>query len=237
MVDSYHRGSQFLEAGERDEPNQLFLRHAAGAYRNLLARILEERAESQALRRGHPTDYLLSGLIRCGQCNRAYVGTTATGRSRTYSYYTCSTRYRYGTKECSADRLPRELLEAQVFDQLAEVYQDSELIAEALNQANLATDESREESERRLEALRQKRAGSQRAFDRYFAASRKEACLPLNVRRGSGRYTRGWIRLPPRRHLSADEPMGMTQALLPPRILRSGRKTFLACCWLVLRSS
>ncbi len=150
------------------------------------ARILEERAESQALRRGHPTDYLLSGLIRCGQCNRAYVGTTATGRSRTYSYYTCSTRYRYGTKECSADRLPRELLEDQVFDQLAEVYRDSELIADALDQARLATEQDRGESERRLEALRQERAGSQRALDRYFAAFEEGSLSPAQCKERIG---------------------------------------------------
>jgi len=30
------------------------------------ARILSDRGESQALRRGHPSDYLLSGVVRCG---------------------------------------------------------------------------------------------------------------------------------------------------------------------------
>jgi hypothetical protein len=28
------------------------------------------------------------------------IGTAATGRSRRYHYYTCSTRYRYGTRAC-----------------------------------------------------------------------------------------------------------------------------------------
>jgi site-specific DNA recombinase len=114
------------------------------------------------------------------------VGTTATGRSRTYSYYTCSTRYRYGTKHCSADRLPRELLEDQVFDQLAEVYQDSELIADALNQARLATEQERGETERRLEALGQERAGSQRALDRYFAAFEEGSLTPAQCKERIG---------------------------------------------------
>jgi site-specific DNA recombinase len=43
------------------------------------ARILEERGESQALRRGHPADYLLSGVVRCGLCDRAFIGTSAQG--------------------------------------------------------------------------------------------------------------------------------------------------------------
>ena len=56
-------------------------------------RILAERGESQALRRAHPTEYLLSGVIRCGRCRRAYVGTSARGRRGLYHYYVCSTRY------------------------------------------------------------------------------------------------------------------------------------------------
>lgn len=75
------------------------------------ARILRERGESQALKRGHASDYLLSGVVRCGRCERAYIGTSAKGRSRLYHYYTCSTRYRYGTSRCNADRLSREALE------------------------------------------------------------------------------------------------------------------------------
>lgn len=43
-------------------------------------RILRERGESQALKRGHAADYLLSGVVRCGPCGRAYIGTAATGR-------------------------------------------------------------------------------------------------------------------------------------------------------------
>jgi site-specific DNA recombinase len=54
--------------------------------------ILAERGESQALKRGHATEYLLSGLVRCGRCKRAYVGTSARGRNGFYHYYVCSKR-------------------------------------------------------------------------------------------------------------------------------------------------
>ena len=37
-------------------------------------------------------------LIRCPQCGRGYIGTAATGRSKTYRYYTCWSRARYGNK-------------------------------------------------------------------------------------------------------------------------------------------
>ena len=134
------------------------------------ARILSERGESQALKRGHASDYLLSGVVRCGRCERAFIGTSAKGRSRLYHYYTCSTRYRYGTSRCDADRLPREALEEAVIEQMAEVYQDSSLVADALAEDKAAERHIVAEAARRIATLRQELAGARRALDRYFAA-------------------------------------------------------------------
>src|SRR6266508_299154 len=64
--------------------------------------ILSERGDSQALKRAHPSDYMLSGVLRCGRCRKAYVGTAADGRKCRYRYYISSTRYRYGTRVCDA---------------------------------------------------------------------------------------------------------------------------------------
>ena len=76
--------------------------------------ILAEGGESHALRRGNPSDYILLGVLRCGLCGRAFIGTSAKGRSALYHYYACSTRYRYGTKQCDAERLPKAALEEAV---------------------------------------------------------------------------------------------------------------------------
>ncbi len=133
-------------------------------------RILTERSESQALRRGHPADYLLSGLIRCGQCGRAFIGTSAKGRSRLYHYYTCSTRYRYGTRNCSADRLPKNELEDAVLEQMIEIYRDSSLMTDALAQLETSGREERGTLDARIAGLRQEQAGARRSIDRYFAA-------------------------------------------------------------------
>src|SRR5918911_642249 len=137
-----------------------------------------ERHQSQALKRGHPADYLLSGVVRCGRCRRAFIGTSARGRSRLHHYYTCSTRCRYGVKECDADRLPRDDLEEVVPKQMVEVYADSDLIAEAL--AHAAIDEARAvaTTESRLGAIRQERAAAGRSIDRYFAAFEEGTMAP-----------------------------------------------------------
>jgi DNA invertase Pin-like site-specific DNA recombinase len=48
--------------------------------------LLRERGEDMALRRTNASDYLLSGLLRCGRCRRAYVGMSARGNGGTYHY-------------------------------------------------------------------------------------------------------------------------------------------------------
>ncbi|MGH2753359.1 MAG: recombinase family protein [Actinomycetota bacterium] len=133
-------------------------------------RILRERGDSQALKRAHPADYLLSGVVRCGQCGRAFIGTSAKGRSKRYHYYTCSTRYRYGTRTCGADRLPKDELEEAVLEQMVELYRDSGLIADALAQLQDSERDERQLVEARVAALRQEQAGARRSMDRYFAA-------------------------------------------------------------------
>jgi hypothetical protein len=66
--------------------------------------------------------------VRCHHCGRAYVGTSAHGRNGRYTYYACSTRYKYGPTKCNGDRLPKDRLEAAVLAQLAELYRDGHLI-------------------------------------------------------------------------------------------------------------
>ena len=68
-------------------------------------RLLRERGDDMALRRSNPGDYLLSGLLRCGRCKRAYVGMSAKGNGGTYHYYACSGRQKLGPKGCDGERI------------------------------------------------------------------------------------------------------------------------------------
>src|SRR5215211_3174525 len=143
-------------------------------------RILAERGESQALRRAHPTEYLLSGVIRCGRCRRAYVGTSARGRKGLYHYYVCSTRYRYGTEHCAGDRLPKDALEEAVIEQMQDVYSDTPLIEQALADAAAEDGEPAEDAVRRLAGVRHEVAGARRSLDRYFAAFKEGSLSPAD---------------------------------------------------------
>ena len=54
--------------------------------------LLTQRGHDLSLRRGNRSDFLLSGVIRCGRCKRAYVGMSARGNGGVYHYYACSGR-------------------------------------------------------------------------------------------------------------------------------------------------
>jgi site-specific DNA recombinase len=55
-------------------------------------------------------EFLLSGLLRCGRCRRAYVGMSAKGNGGTYHYYACSGRQKLGRKVCDGERLSKDKL-------------------------------------------------------------------------------------------------------------------------------
>jgi site-specific DNA recombinase len=112
----------------------------------------------------------LSGRIRCGRCGQAYVGTTAHGRNGRYTYYTCFTRARYGTKQCANDRLPAERLEQAVTRRLWKVLDDHELIDRAITQAYERATRIDEKQQSELAGVQDKLAETRAVMDRYFRA-------------------------------------------------------------------
>ncbi|MGM7644438.1 zinc ribbon domain-containing protein [Nocardia sp. JW2] len=64
--------------------------------------VLDARGESHAHRAANSSDYLLTGRLRGPRCGRAMIGTRATGRSRSYRYYTCFNRARYDSDKCAS---------------------------------------------------------------------------------------------------------------------------------------
>ena len=133
-------------------------------------RLLRERGEDMALRRSNPGDYLLTGLIRCGRCRRAYVGMSARGNGGTYHYYACTGRQKLGRAGCDGERIPRDKLEAAVLAQLATLYRDGALIRTALEEAAAKQQAGRPALEERRRALAEEIRRGERALDRYYQA-------------------------------------------------------------------
>jgi site-specific DNA recombinase len=132
--------------------------------------ILRERGADISRRRGNAPDFLLSGVVRCEHCGKAYAGMSARGNGGRYEYYACSGRQKHGPKACRNERLPRHKLEHAVFEQLAALYRDGDLVAEALAKAEQEAERTRPEIEQRLASIGAAIARAEHALERYYEA-------------------------------------------------------------------
>ncbi|MEX0817472.1 MAG: recombinase family protein, partial [Gaiellales bacterium] len=133
-------------------------------------RILRERGEDVSRRRGNPSDFLLSGVVRCGRCGRAYVGMSARGNGGLYHYYACTGRQKYGPTVCEGERLRRDHLEQAVIAQLVALYREGELVRAAVTKAAEEAKRRRPKLDEQLAAVRTEIAKLERARVRYFDA-------------------------------------------------------------------
>jgi DNA invertase Pin-like site-specific DNA recombinase len=83
------------------------------------------------------SQYLLTGLLRCGSCGGAMTSASTYRRGREYRYYRCTTRDKKGRSACSARPLAGGAIEAFVVDRIRESAQ-AEGFAEEV-QAQLAS--------------------------------------------------------------------------------------------------
>jgi site-specific DNA recombinase len=129
--------------------------------------LLKERGEDWALRASNRADFLLTGLVRCERCRRAYVGMSAKGNGGTYHYYACSGRQKLGRKGCDGERLPKDKLETAILDQLTGLYRHGGLIRDAIEQAAENNDTDRAQLAEQRASLAKEIARAERAIERY----------------------------------------------------------------------
>jgi site-specific DNA recombinase len=128
--------------------------------------LLKERGEDMTHRAAR-AEFLLSGLLRCGCCRRAYVGMSAKGNGGTYHYYACSGRQKLGRKGCDGERLPKDKLEAAILHQLTGLYRDGSLIRKAIEQAAASSHTNRATLTEQRTSLAKEIARAERAIERY----------------------------------------------------------------------
>ncbi|HWC82121.1 MAG TPA: recombinase family protein [Pseudonocardiaceae bacterium] len=137
----------------------------------LAEKILAARGEEHSRRASNASEYLFTGKLHCPECGKAMIGTAATGRSRTYRYYTCFTRARYGTQECSAPRLPADDVDTAVLAALRAFYADhTDLIARAFADAREAYAAAHSGRIAERDAIATELTRTNAAMDRYFSA-------------------------------------------------------------------
>ncbi|HVD00401.1 MAG TPA: recombinase family protein [Candidatus Dormibacteraeota bacterium] len=133
-------------------------------------RLLAERGEVAWKRRSNGTEYLLSGLIRCGHCGNRYLGTVAHGRKAAYRYYTCFSRNRYGQHGCKADRLPADALDQAVLESMVATYADTDLVESAVRAARVKAEASAPSIRGELRSVDAAIQKGEESLARYFNA-------------------------------------------------------------------
>ncbi|WP_367115196.1 recombinase family protein [Actinophytocola sp.] len=99
-------------------------------------RLMDQRGESMGHRAANASDYVASGKLRCPRCGKSMIGTRATGKTKTYRYYTCWTYQRYGTDACDMPRLNADHLDQALLDATVEFYRTGHsLITQAVDAA------------------------------------------------------------------------------------------------------
>jgi site-specific DNA recombinase len=132
--------------------------------------ILAERGSDASRRRGNRSDFLLSGVIRCGHCGRAYIGMSARGKGGLYHYYACTARQKYGPKACQGERVSREKLETAILRQLTGIYRDGPLIHDALAAAHQQAEQERPALDEQRRGITAEITHVERSTERYFEA-------------------------------------------------------------------
>jgi len=128
--------------------------------------LLKERGEDMTHRAAR-AEFLLSGLLRCGRCRRAYVGMSAKGNGGTYHHYACSGRQKLGRRGCDGERLPKDRLEAAILHQLTGLYRDGSLIRDAIEQAAASSHTDRAALTQQRTSLAKEIARAEHAIERY----------------------------------------------------------------------
>ncbi|MGH2663022.1 MAG: hypothetical protein ACRDH8_09510 [Actinomycetota bacterium] len=120
---------------------------------------------------------------------------------------------------------------------MAEVFSNTELISEALAEANRQHAEGTKETEQKAAAIRQEIPGAQRALERYFAAFEEGSLSPADCQERIGRLRARTEALEADERDLAQNPSHESSERLTGRRLPSGPWTSANCSMAALTSS
>lgn len=133
--------------------------------------IAESRSDAHNQRAMSDSDYHLTGLITCPKCGNKYIGTSAKGRNKTYNYYTCYSRVRYGAHGCDGPRLDAPALDTATLTALNHFYRNADrLIGDAITRAQAQHRDSHADRRGELDAIEAAITAKTAARDRYRSA-------------------------------------------------------------------
>ncbi len=112
--------------------------------------------------------YLLSGLLKCGLCGRAYIGQKAKGGQ--FAYYICGTLYRDGAGTCEARYLNATRVEDFIVEKIRERILTEETIVELVTLVAEEIDAMAGELAGRVEVIEGELADVRKRLGRLYEA-------------------------------------------------------------------
>ncbi|MFW0859874.1 MAG: zinc ribbon domain-containing protein [Dehalococcoidia bacterium] len=129
---------------------------------------LRERAPAQFNPRRVASRYLLSGLARCGYCDKALIGQEA--KSGQFDYYVCGTLLKKGAGACQARYLNREKFEGLVINKIKEHILTKENLRELVRLVNEEMDNVTGDYREELGAISDEIAAINNRLERLYDA-------------------------------------------------------------------
>ncbi|UCB57568.1 MAG: recombinase family protein [Candidatus Omnitrophota bacterium] len=132
-------------------------------------RLIEQRQPKNQPAQVTASQYLLSGLIKCGKCKGAY-GVTGYGRDRKYAYYNCITYSKKGKDICPGHRLRADELDIEVTERVKNLLFSEENMKKLVNDINAATKSLRIGYGKKIIELKRKASDLQLRLMRQYEA-------------------------------------------------------------------
>ena len=132
-------------------------------------KLIEARQPKNTPAQVTASQYLLSGLMRCGKCGGAY-GVTGYGRERKYAYYNCINYSKKGKKVCPGRRLRADEMDREVIDRVRKLVFSDENMRKLVDGINVATKSLRIDYTRKITELKKKAADLQLRTRRQYEA-------------------------------------------------------------------
>jgi len=136
---------------------------------NKVQRLIEQRQPKNQPAQVSASQYLLSGLMKCGRCNGAY-GVTGYGRDRKYAYYNCITYSKKGKDTCPGHRVRADELNQEVIARVKKLVFSEANMRKFVNDINAATKSIRMDYGKKITELKKKAADLQIRLMRQYEA-------------------------------------------------------------------
>lgn len=114
------------------------------------------------------SQYLLSGILKCGQCNASMFGVGA--KSSKYHYYVCSTAYRLGRDACRERPIRREAMDEIAVKRLIPAVLQDRNIVKIVNILNEETVQQSASAKDRLNTFEQELNDVEQRLERLYEA-------------------------------------------------------------------